>query len=51
MIPMLDYHQLAEARFQFERRAFARRHCKFPIVWAMFCIGFALGVILMLVTR
>ncbi len=48
MIPLLDLHAMHEARFQHERRMFVRRHCKVSVPWLMFCIGFALGVGLML---
>lgn len=48
MIPLLNLHALQEARFESERRAFVRRHNKVSVPWLMFCIGFALGVGLML---
>jgi len=50
MIRLLDYHKLTEARFESERRAFARRHNRVSVPWLMFCIGFALGVALMLLS-
>jgi hypothetical protein len=47
--PFLKLHDLQEAKFQKERRAFVRRHHnKVSVPWLMFCIGFALGVGLML---
>lgn len=49
MMPLLDLHELQEARFQHERRAFLRRHNRVSVPWLMFCIGFAIGVALMLI--
>jgi hypothetical protein len=48
VIPLLDLHDLQEARFQSERQAFTRRHRQVSLPWVMFCIGFALGVGIML---
>jgi hypothetical protein len=36
------------ARYQAERRTFLRRHHKLSVPWLMFCIGYALGVAVML---
>jgi hypothetical protein len=50
MIPLLNLCELHERKFQAQRRAFVRRHNQVSVPWLMFCIGFALGVGLMLLS-
>jgi hypothetical protein len=50
MIPLLNLHELHERKFQAERAAFVRRHNPVSVPWLMFCIGFTLGVGLMLLS-
>jgi len=40
-----------EARYQAERQSFLRRHARVSVSWLMFCLGYALGVGLMLAAR
>lgn len=49
--PFINLTELQERRFQTERRAFLRRHTRANVPWLMFCIGFALGVVLMLLAH
>lgn len=46
--PFIDLTKLEERRFLQSRRAFAQRHRRVSVPWLMFCIGFALGIVLML---
>jgi hypothetical protein len=50
MIPLLNLHELHERKFLARRAAFVRRHHRASVPWLMFCIGFALGVGLMLLS-
>ena len=51
MMPLLNLQGLHEQKFRAERAAFVRRHHnKLSVPWLMFCIGFALGVGLMLLS-
>lgn len=47
--PFLNLYELHEAKFQQARRRFARRHAPASVPWLMFCIGFTLGIVLMLI--